>query len=617
MSSPLYEALSLGDSGNSIRLLTLEPNKESRSRVVCHIHAARISDKPQYEALSYCWGYETSSEKILIHHNELTFETTVKNNLLSALRALRHKKTERVLWIDAISIDQNNLEEKKQQVPLMKAIFSNCTGVMAWLGESDDDSKKVFSEIQKKSKSYPRKLVKVLRRPWFRRVWIIQEVALAPKVLIQCGDSIIMWHQLMEYISLVHYRRLQFNPFDSPDAKHFHPAFYPITMDLAREKLQDKSGFSLREALRSFQPFKATEILDKIYSVEGLLQEPSLVDPDYTESAETVYQNAAVSIIRREKRVDLFLDCFQRTTASRVPDLPSWVPDWSSIDQIVDNPGSFVTQEEVFCASQETCVDRLELLEDRELVVSGMIIGSIAELGRQVPTAQDLRHRYWPGILTTKRPFDIATEAMKIFQSWRNVARLPRIGRVTPEAEKYLTGEPMIEVFYCTLFRLGAVFPEADKARQFTDAIRLLELTATVLDWYSRNILQRLPWFAIWPIVGPLMVTMTFVILIKAFRGGFAIQIPDGPPDASRHGWVPGRTDSGLFGSFPAPDFTAESGVYSLVGDVIVLFKGGARPFIIRPCQNGRWHLIGSAYIHGIMFGGAFEEEKCIDIHLI
>ncbi|KAL9077872.1 MAG: hypothetical protein Q9157_003203 [Trypethelium eluteriae] len=578
MSSPLYEALPLGDNGTRIRLLTLEPTKESQSRVVCHIQAARISDKPQYEALSYYWGYETSSEKILIHQNELMFEITVQSNLLSALRALRRETIERVFWIDAISIDQNNVEEKKQQVPLMKAIFSNCTEVIAWLGESDDNSEEVFGEIQKQSKSYPRKLIKFLRRPWFRRVWIIQEVALAPKVRVQCGKSLISWHQLMEYISLVHYRRLQFNPFDSPDARHFHPAFFPITMDLAREKLQKKSGFSLREALRSFQPFGATEILDKIYSVEGLLQEPSLVEPDYTKSAKIVYQNAVVSIIRSEKKVDVFLDCFQRTKASGIPDLPSWVPDWSSIDQVVDNPGSFVTQEEVFSASQETFIDRLELLEDRELVVSGKIIGSIAELGRQVPTARDLRHRYWPGVLTTKRPFDIATEAIETFQNWRDVARLPRIGCVRPDTEKYLTGEPLIEVFYCTLFRLGAVFPEADKARQFTDAIRFLELTATVLDWYSRNILQRLPWFAIWPIVGPLMVTMTFVILIRAFRGGFAVQIPDGPPDASRHGWVPGRTDSDLFGLFPAPDFTAENDVYSLVGDEIVLFKGGARP---------------------------------------
>jgi hypothetical protein len=52
------------------------------------------------------------------------------------------------------------------------------------------------------------------------------------------------------------------------------------------------------------------------------------------------------------------------------------------------------------------------------------------------------------------------------------------------------------------------------------------------------------------------------------------------------------------------------------VGDWVVLLKGASRPLILRPI-NQHWEFLGSAYIHGIMYDGAFGPERCEDLYLI
>lgn len=69
--------------------------------------------------------------------NRLLFVTT---NLASALNHLRNTPFGRVLWADAVYIDQGNLPERSHQVLLMAWIYSNAFGVLVWLGEEIPDS---------------------------------------------------------------------------------------------------------------------------------------------------------------------------------------------------------------------------------------------------------------------------------------------------------------------------------------------------------------------------------------------------------------------------------------------------------------------------------------------
>jgi hypothetical protein len=89
--------------------------------------------KPKYEALSYTWG--GSREKNTVSVNG--FEMPITDNLFRALRRLRKKIFTRVIWIDAICINQANPEERSQQVAIMDRIYSTANSVEVWLGEVD------------------------------------------------------------------------------------------------------------------------------------------------------------------------------------------------------------------------------------------------------------------------------------------------------------------------------------------------------------------------------------------------------------------------------------------------------------------------------------------------
>src|SRR5271169_1833250 len=71
----------------------------------------------------------------------------IGSNLAAALRKLRDRQQERVLWPDAICINQNNWTEKGRQVPIMRDIYANARQVIVWLGEEADGDRNAFEVL--------------------------------------------------------------------------------------------------------------------------------------------------------------------------------------------------------------------------------------------------------------------------------------------------------------------------------------------------------------------------------------------------------------------------------------------------------------------------------------
>lgn len=130
-------------------------------------------------------------------------EVLVTSNLETALLYLREERKTRNLWIDALCIDQNDLEEKQQQVQLMSKIYPEAESVLCWLGPENDDSDFVIDRLlelaaEKSScldsssdeensdsdsdddekERFSHGLYKLLSRPWWSRLWTCQEFAL-------------------------------------------------------------------------------------------------------------------------------------------------------------------------------------------------------------------------------------------------------------------------------------------------------------------------------------------------------------------------------------------------------------------------------------------------------
>ena len=90
----------------------------------------------QYEALSYCWGDPSKSGLHWIQCHDKRLE--LRENLHSALRYLRLPVQVRWLWIDAICINQEDLDERGEQVAIMAKIFNLASQTLIWLGEDSD-----------------------------------------------------------------------------------------------------------------------------------------------------------------------------------------------------------------------------------------------------------------------------------------------------------------------------------------------------------------------------------------------------------------------------------------------------------------------------------------------
>jgi Heterokaryon incompatibility protein (HET) len=183
MSQYCYSPLSPG--ANNIRLLRLMPytNKSGeRTKLQCELFEYSLQDLGKwthlYEALSYTWGGEEKLCSITIEEQNLDVTT----NLYAALLRLRDRSLERIIWIDAICIDQKNLEEQGQQVQLMAMIYSKAHRVLVWLGETADNIEGAFEDIQRAAneestegsnkKMNEKAILNLLQRQWFQRIWV-------------------------------------------------------------------------------------------------------------------------------------------------------------------------------------------------------------------------------------------------------------------------------------------------------------------------------------------------------------------------------------------------------------------------------------------------------------
>jgi hypothetical protein len=142
----------------SIRLLQIKPGAEG-SEIHCLVFDYTIQQdcvSGPYEALSYVWG--NSAERQRIYLNDAGSENTareavayldVTTNLYVAMNRLRDPVFPRLMWIDAVCIDQMNLQERAMQVRFMATIYSCASRVVVWLGEEADNSGEVFQMLEK------------------------------------------------------------------------------------------------------------------------------------------------------------------------------------------------------------------------------------------------------------------------------------------------------------------------------------------------------------------------------------------------------------------------------------------------------------------------------------
>ncbi|PQE23458.1 heterokaryon incompatibility -domain-containing protein [Rutstroemia sp. NJR-2017a BBW] len=311
---------------DEIRLLVLGPGTSSKP-LDCKLIHTRMSLTPEYEALSYAWG--DSSKPRQIHCNNRAINVT--ESLYSALRHIRDPIKSRTIWADAICINQHVDAEKNHQVALMGKIYSQAERTLAWIGEEEDDvvhdafdflerldrwlcgslegysTKKLQNRIHVPQQvlgefqsdwvpGFYRYLGPLFRRPWFTRLWIVQEVVLAKAVDIVFGTRILSLDKILLPVSvLVLSVTLRSIP-DGFDVNALANLFRIAAMRESRSTANADRGLTaMLDALSHGAYFDISDPRDRIYALLGLRYTPGFV-ADYTLSIDDVFQSFAICL---------------------------------------------------------------------------------------------------------------------------------------------------------------------------------------------------------------------------------------------------------------------------------------------------------------------------------
>ncbi|KAK6600797.1 het domain protein [Botrytis cinerea] len=315
MSQSLYSSLPL--ESNNIRLLRILPNKNEEADINCALFVYPLHDSGRgthrYEALSYVWGDADNSCSICVNGHSLI----VRANLHSALLRLRDPVLDRIIWIDAICINQEDLNERGHQVQLMAKIYSKASQVVVWLGEAADNSDLALEEIviaanqsEISSRKTTRKaIIALLQRPWFRRIWVLQEAAAARHILIMCGLVEIDGYAFCAGLNasnvyLEAYPRLQ---------RLIRSVTYLMKEATLRPRYATSSSdnFSLdirplSELMETYYTREATDDRDKVYALLAMCSDsPTSAGllPDYTILWEQLFQQLVRFILCKEINV--------------------------------------------------------------------------------------------------------------------------------------------------------------------------------------------------------------------------------------------------------------------------------------------------------------------------
>lgn len=113
---------------NQIRLLAILPG-EPHEMIGCLILTVSLDDKLLYEAISYTWGGLLRTYAIHVNGSQYC----VLGILHGTFQRFRHANLPKFVWIDAICINQTNIQERTQQVQIMRNIYLQAQHVLIWL----------------------------------------------------------------------------------------------------------------------------------------------------------------------------------------------------------------------------------------------------------------------------------------------------------------------------------------------------------------------------------------------------------------------------------------------------------------------------------------------------
>ncbi|KAN0122842.1 Heterokaryon incompatibility protein (HET) domain containing protein [Hyaloscypha variabilis] len=569
-----YEAL---PSQTSFRVLELLPGGED-SEIRYKLHFADWNKPPQYEALSYTWGDPSVKISTTCDGKILGITT----NLHDGLRHLRRKDTSRVLWADAVCINQEDDKERGHQVNNMRMVYRNATKVLVWLGKNEEGHASVavnaileitlkccnragisisnlstYDEFRSLVVDYswrqlgcndPTSWNSVLwffKRSWFSRLWVMQEVNAGNQVTLICGDIEVGWDMVGLAARYITSNRELFDSYN----------FWETNIWCAETlRLRFFHHWNCLDFLHQTRDFETTDPRDKIYAVLGM---PSFLNWDHTIHAD--YEKKEQEVLRGF--TDIYLNRANLDPLSYLQhdddipcDIASWAPRWANQRQ-----------------RNHVLIRLIRNRNPEQTASKGFPPSIIRNPSNNILKVSGIR-------------FDVITDCVSIdneelFNSRRRIKKnhpvLDFWRSQNAHPTIYPTGEDSMTVYSIVL--AGGLHCDFHRARE-----RLSSFKANFSAYLVR------------------------LLNMEGQPVPESIQKAAETGDWTQWEWLPRDTCWNRVLFTTSKGYMGVGPKVSKAGDVVCVLGGGTVPILLRPA-NGHFQVVGESYVHGIMEGEAVQ----------
>jgi hypothetical protein len=450
MTQQIYNNLDI--KRHEIRLLELFPGS-SEETVTATLSTVSLdaSPPPRYEALSYVWGDPTIRREIQISSPGFAMSFTIGVSLEEALIRMRFPDRNRTLWVDAICINQEDIEERESQVSIMGRIYSESAQVLVWLGleEPSDEAalslinaaaggEEIFLEdcdwdvtrssetVVRKCNSVIQQVTSIFKRPWWSRSWTLQEIVLAPLVLFYLGRFAVGWNQFVAANLQIQREAMRTSYSLCLDCTKSPFAIGNAIRSLAfyRKCIEEDRMVDLLDLVVSHRERAATDPRDKVFAFMGMANyNAGDVRPDYMSSVAKVYTHFTIG--EMSARRNLAVLGLAELDNRRIPDLPSWSADWSGTSRRPEiQEVSKMTFYEHYnaCGGQEFAGSIFHERSKMLLALDGVQIGVVSEVG-------DLHSAPGPGL------------DYSVLQQWHKISQIDSNGDLPYPYSNYTVKE--------------------------------------------------------------------------------------------------------------------------------------------------------------------------------
>ncbi|KAJ6784062.1 hypothetical protein PWT90_00349 [Aphanocladium album] len=648
------------------RILHIEPGSFGDA-IVCSLAHMRLGEHSQpYEGLSYCWGKSVNVEFIPpsdtmvgwaygtgqgesgetrfrdmqdhpeLHKTYIQFggqlspgsitcdgvSMEIGGELHRAIRRLRNEDRALRIWVDALCIDQNNIEERNKHVLIMGDVYAGASHVRIWLGEETgierlalsvlDDVSAIaaesfdatesgtlnFFEARKRLLTNPKAanieweyLQPLFNRAWFNRIWVLQEAANASKATIHLGECSLDWEWLSESMHFARIFKL-----DAVLRSFSMKSLGVMQWLRGRKDLDARFAVPLLDLLEETRVFESTLPGDKVYGVLSLADQEVNVPVDYALTGESIFTHLALEYLENHHSLDILSHCMAPALPSKLS-LPSWVPDWTVHGWVEPFRSRELNANAAGASGARITVNK----RDSELAVVGKLLSRIEaientkEITRLAETPKalgaptfgikkinleqgetvDLPSHGSLHDRTSMRQRHHMNEAAETLFDMHKVAS--PAGTPTPEVR-----EAMARTFACNRTRDGSALG-ADFKLGF-DLHSMITCTNETFESVCRWMIQEA--------TGASETSREGRAFEKKMMKAYEEVIGAHQKFCFNRRFI--RTADGNFG-------WVVNG--TKVGDVIALFYGASYPFVLREQASGRYQIIGDCYLDQFMDG--------------